>query len=292
VLRGAILGQLGIREDRLSKRTGLVEDVIEIGLRLPWGVSVALAGTAYIVLHVLASPAPAHPTDTGELGVFAGRQLLSTIAGFMQYILPVAFLLGAAVSYLRHRRGRILLADASADPVKSIGTISWHDFERLVGASFEKQGFAVAHTGGGGADGGVDLVLTKGRETTLVQCKQWRAQKVGVTTVRELYGVMAARGAARGIVVSMGDFTPDAREFVRGRNIDLMNGKVLAGIVRGAASDSGSPAATPTCPKCGARMLERVARRGSNAGQSFWGCETFPRCRAILSMKDAMRAGQ
>jgi hypothetical protein len=26
----------------MSKRTGLVEDVIEIGVRLPWGVSVAL----------------------------------------------------------------------------------------------------------------------------------------------------------------------------------------------------------------------------------------------------------
>jgi restriction system protein len=268
----------------MRRRTGLFEDVIKIGTRLPWGVSVALAATAYIVLHVLASTAPAHPADTSELGAFAGRQLLSTIASLLQFILPLALLVGAVASFARRRHDGILLADAMVDPAGSIDTLSWQDFERLVGASFEKEGFAVTHTGGGGADGGVDLVLTKGRETTLVQCKQWRAQKVGVTTVRELYGVMAARGAAHGVVVSAGNFTPDAHQFVRGRNIDLVTGRALAGILRGAASDAGMSTAAPTCPKCGARMLERLARRGSNAGQSFWGCETFPRCRGILPM--------
>ena len=57
MLRGAILGQLGIRENRMSKRTGLVEDVMELAVRLPWGISVALALTEYIALHVLASAA-------------------------------------------------------------------------------------------------------------------------------------------------------------------------------------------------------------------------------------------
>jgi restriction system protein len=270
----------------MRRRTGLFEDAMEIAARLPWGVSVALAGAAYIVLHVLASSAPAHPANTSELGVFAGRQLLSTIARFLQYILPVALLVGAAVSYVRRRRSGILLADAAADPAGSIDALSWRDFERLVGASFEKDGFVVTHTGGGGADGGVDLVITKGRETTLVQCKQWRAQNVSVTTVRELYGVMAARGAAHGIVVSAGDFTSDAHEFVRGRNIDLLNGRALAAILSSgnAAHDASASARAPVCPKCGSRMLERVAGKGPNTGRRFWGCDTFPRCRATLPM--------
>jgi Restriction endonuclease len=55
------------------------------------------------------------------------------------------------------------------------------------------QGYAVTETGQAGADGGIDLVLTKGRERTLVQCKHWRAQTVGVAIVRELYGAMAGR---------------------------------------------------------------------------------------------------
>jgi hypothetical protein len=52
----------------MRRRTGLFEDVIEIGVRLPWGVSVALAGTLYIALHVLASPVPAHRPTLGSLG--------------------------------------------------------------------------------------------------------------------------------------------------------------------------------------------------------------------------------
>ena len=48
----------------------------------------------------------------------------------------------------------------------------WREFEMLVGEAFRLQGYQVVETGGGGADGGVDLVLRKDRETFLVQCKQ------------------------------------------------------------------------------------------------------------------------
>ena len=76
-------------------------------------------------------------------------------------------------------------------------------------------------------DGGVDLLLTRGSEKFLVQCKQWRAFKVGVSVVRELYGVMAAQGAAAGIVVTSGSFTPDAVEYGSGRNVRLIDGPEL-----------------------------------------------------------------
>nr|WP_246295105.1 restriction endonuclease [Schlegelella koreensis] len=33
----------------------------------------------------------------------------------------------------------------------------------------------------------------------MVQCKQWRAFKVGVQVVSEFYGVMAAQGAVGGL---------------------------------------------------------------------------------------------
>ncbi len=33
------------------------------------------------------------------------------------------------------------------------------------------------------------------------------------------------------------------------------------------------------CPRCGGRLLERTARTGELAGQSFIGCENYPRCR-------------
>lgn len=39
---------------------------------------------------------------------------------------------------------------------------------------------------------------------------------------------------------------------------------------------------TPPCPKCDRHMVKRTARRGANAGNEFWGCPDFPRCRGIL----------
>ena len=40
--------------------------------------------------------------------------------------------------------------------------------------------------------------------------------------------------------------------------------------------------ATPTCPKCGSPMALRTAKRGANAGQQFWGCTSYPSCRALV----------
>jgi hypothetical protein len=38
----------------------------------------------------------------------------------------------------------------------------------------------------------------------------------------------------------------------------------------------------PACPKCGAAMALRQARRGSQRGERFYGCVNYPRCRGIL----------
>ena len=35
------------------------------------------------------------------------------------------------------------------------------------------------------------------------------------------------------------------------------------------------------CPRCGRKMVLRTARRGPNEGGQFWGCEGFPKCRAV-----------
>jgi restriction system protein len=36
------------------------------------------------------------------------------------------------------------------------------------------------------------------------------------------------------------------------------------------------------CPACGAEMILRTAKRGANAGNQFWGCSTYPKCRGIV----------
>jgi restriction system protein len=64
--------------------------------------------------------------------------------------------------------------------------------------------------------------LHKDREKYLVQYKQWRSLKVGVTVIREFFGVMAAEGAVGGFVLTSGAFTTKAKAFASGRNIRLV----------------------------------------------------------------------
>jgi formate dehydrogenase maturation protein FdhE len=39
------------------------------------------------------------------------------------------------------------------------------------------------------------------------------------------------------------------------------------------------------CPKCGSKLVSRTARKGSNAGDDFLGCSSFPACRYIKTLK-------
>lgn len=41
---------------------------------------------------------------------------------------------------------------------------------------------------------------------------------------------------------------------------------------------------TPTCPKCGVPMLQRIAKRGTEAGQMFYGCPNYPKCRETIGL--------
>jgi restriction system protein len=143
---------------------------------------------------------------------------------------------------------------------------------------------------------GVDLAMTRGHERFLVQCKQWRAQSVGVSVVRELYGVMAAEKVAGGYVVTSGTFTRDAKEFASGRNIELMDGPALERLLRDGNSAAMVPAdrmrekgesipEPPTCPKCRTPMVLRTAKQGSRKGASFWGCAQYPKCPHLVGIE-------
>ena len=264
---------------------------------LPWWVGVALAPILYVLLHQVSAIQFTSTAQPGQVGALLIQTVLKTAAGFGQYILPLLCLAGAGMSAWRQRNRQNLVADvAQSRASDALDGMSWRQFEMLVGEGFRLQGYRVAGTGGG-ADGGVDLVLTKGGEKFLVQCKQWRALKVGVDIVRELYGVMAARGATGGFVVTSGRFTHDAMSFASGRNVSLVDGPQLHELLRQAqSSKNGAPrrsapaepaptaaraSATwaPLCPICSKTMVKRVARRGANVGGEFWGCIGYPACR-------------
>ncbi|MCU1717734.1 nuclease-related domain-containing protein [Pseudomonas sp. 5P_3.1_Bac2] len=44
------------------------------------------------------------------------------------------------------------------------------------------------------------------------------------------------------------------------------------------------PTAERQCPKCGSELLIRTVKSGAKAGQQFWGCSAFPKCRTMQSL--------
>jgi restriction system protein len=248
----------------------------------------------------MATPVSATIVQPGQVGNIITQSVVAGLATAGQYIVPLVGLLGAAMSYLRRRQRTALVTDvAQAKSADALDGMSWREFEVLVGESYRLQGYQVTETGGGGADGGIDLALTKGNEKFLVQCKQWKAFKVGVDVVRELYGVMAAKGAAGGFVVTSGRFTEDAKAFAEGRNVQLVDGSKLFSMVKQAKQSIAAQSSqaevqstaaaqraeiAPACPQCSANMVKRTARKGSNAGAEFWGCSNFPTCRGVRQL--------
>lgn len=236
------------------------------------------------------------------------NELAKGLASFLRVVMPIfggflslAVLLVWGLSLVAKAFDRKRL-DSQRGP-RTIDALTWQQFELLLAEAMRRKGYAVQRPGGrggGGADGGVDLRLTRHGETTLVQCKHWKAARVGVRPVRELRGVMVAEGAQRGVLVASGSFTAEARSFAAAAGVELIDGKALWPMIRSvqnAPADVSKPqpptpnappvpsepaGATPPCPRCGSAMVRRVARQGPNAGGAFLGCSRYPACKATL----------
>jgi restriction system protein len=250
----------------MPRKRSILDDLIT----LPWWVNLVLAAVVYVGLK--------YYLPTTEFSSPAIQSMSKAFSGFAGLIASLFVLIAAISAYHAWRKGELLDRQTS---VKSIKALGWKDFEYLVSEAYRRQGYAVRENTRGGADGGIDLVLEKDGARTLVQCKNWRTSRVGVSTVRELYGVVTAEGAAAGILVCSGHYTKDALAFAEGKPLTLIDGPALSrliGEVQTAPRIETEPADT-ACPVCRSPMVLRTARRGKNAGRNFWGCSRFPECR-------------
>jgi len=275
----------------MARRTNSpIEDVLDITSKFPWWLGVTLAAISYFALHWYTMQEP--PKAEGLNGLYSAvlPGILRSFAMFGQIILPFVFLFGAVVSAgNRFKRKKLYDDTVNNFSDNALEGMSWQDFELLVGEHYRRQGFVVEETSGG-ADGGIDLIATKNGEKYLVQCKQWKAYKVGVKVVRELLGVMVGGGAIGGFVVTSGEFTRDAVSFSRDNNIVLLDGKALRRMIREQSKLQDLPKRNVTlsqpqgstkhiCPQCGEALVLRTARKGRNQGKRFYGCSSFPKCR-------------
>ena len=257
----------------------------EVLLRLPPWVCLALGVVSYGVLDWL---------QRGQVVPMGGRLLSFTTSLYAPMAL-VFFVFFAALSGV-HRARRAKLVDEQTG-LESLRHTPWKDFEVLVAEAFLRQGYTADYSFGTGPDGGVDIALTKAGRTTLVQCKRWKEWSVGVSVVREMFGILHDRQADEVIIVTTGHFTTDALAFAKGKPVKLMDGGLLwemvrqvqvvtEGVTRSPSHGQADTVATesPACPKCGGEMVCKESKQGASAGSFFWGCSRFPQCWGSRSM--------
>lgn len=268
------------------KNDSPLEVLLDFAANVSWKVSIPLAVISYIGFHYVAGLPLIAPRDLNALSDSIYRTFFVSFAKALQYVLPLVFIAGAGVSILKSKRRSKLLDHQSS--LETIRSMSWQEFELLVGEAFKRKGFEVKENGGGGADGGIDLILNKNGKKSIVQCKRWKTFSIGVPLIRELYGVMTAEQANDCIFVSSGNYTAEARLFAEGKPIWLIDGSELLDLVSSvqvqphinrSSSIKQSQSANQKCPLCGSEMVKRTAKKGANVGSEFWGCSKFPKCR-------------
>ena len=259
------------------RKDNLLKDIMDLLMVLPWWCSPIASIIAYVGLgSILPTLLPVE--NPLFLGISRGLPHLAVFFALVLLIpMPFAF-------FNTRRKKRLLDAQSG---IESIQSLSWRQFEELVAEAYRRDGYSVRENLKAGADGGVDVRLQKDGQLHLVQCKQWKSQKVGVSVVREMFGVMVAEGAATVSVFTSGYFTQEAKNFAEGKPIDLVDGPALSNLV-GHLQSGSNPVTTSqhtdeessqACPKCGGELVARTAKKGANVGKQFIGCTSFPRCR-------------
>ena len=266
------------------RQKSLLDDTFDLLKVTPIWVGPSIAALVFIVLRFVLPPFVPANSQAGF------RPLLLTLS----WVSAAAILLAWILAELGKLKNRALLE--SQRDLESIKSVSWREFERLVSEAYRRKGYIAEVVGTNSGDGGVDIKLTGHGETVLVQCKHWKARKVPVTTARELLGVVSSQKANRGILVTSGHLTREARAFERQNpQIELLDGPELVDLIKSVQRESKTAVlsapplspAVPQCPLCGAEMALRIARKGKNTGSKFWGCSRYPACRGTRPAEPA-----
>ncbi|OGA54272.1 MAG: hypothetical protein A3G24_05630 [Betaproteobacteria bacterium RIFCSPLOWO2_12_FULL_62_13] len=109
----------------------------------------------------------------------------------------------------------------------ALRAMPWENFGPIVSAAYRRRGYTVEAS----ESGSFDFTLRKNGQTTLVQCRRWKVNQVGVKPVRELYAAMNKRDAFNCVCISAGEFSESAREFAAGKPVSLLTGPALVELV-------------------------------------------------------------
>jgi restriction system protein len=114
--------------------------------------------------------------------------------------------------------------EQTAERLGAVRAMAWEEFAGLVTAAYRKRGYEVEAT----RSSAFDFRLKQQGRITLVQCRRWKVNQVGVGPLKELYEALDIQEAYNGVCLAAGGFSDAARQFAAGKPLSLLEGAELA----------------------------------------------------------------
>ncbi|HEX2830794.1 MAG TPA: restriction endonuclease [Burkholderiales bacterium] len=184
------------------------ESLFQILLRQPWWVTLVVALLVFAVTRLIYPP----------------------VAPFTA--LPFVVLCG--IIAFRQFRGAAPL-DAH-ERLEKLRAMDWDEFSALVVEAYRKLGYTVHPA----TSRDYDFRLTRNARVTLLQCRRWKVNQVGVGPLRELLKAVGREDASHGICIAAGDFSAPARALTATEPLTLVDGAELVTLVGALKTKPGS----------------------------------------------------
>jgi HJR/Mrr/RecB family endonuclease len=136
-----------------------------------------------------------------------------------------------------------LVSQLATLPAIQFSDMTPQGFEMLIADLLGELGFSL-HVAEAGKDRGFDFVATyEARDpfgavlsqTWLVEARLYRNSRVSVSVLREMVGILGVEQTSRGLIVTNGNLTSEARHFLevfdRGKRLRLIDGTELTSLI-------------------------------------------------------------
>lgn len=169
--------------------------------------------------------------------------------------LLVGLLVGGALTFLL--RGMPAAPAAPSRDHTQLAKLSWGAFVRLVLQAMQGRGWRAVIEPGMPADGipeeGGDLLLAKGDQRLLLECRYGTGSVVGADAVLGLSKSASLRGATEVLLVTPGRFDAEAVRIAQQQRIELLDGETLWPEVRPYVTlpkhEAPAPVQAPAAPR-------------------------------------------
>lgn len=237
------------RDPMFNRREGEWGGLARLLDGLPWWALVALAAVTFLFLHELAAADGGAAHDTAATGPTTSQIILIILAGAGQYLFPVLLLaeaggVAAASRLARAWRRMEMSVDAPEErgdngeprePVQGIWSLAL--LTRLAADRFAALAMAYYRERGmrcdllpSGTDGAIVLRLYQeglDKPPVLVKFRAKGAAWVGAKQIAVLRDVMDREAIGKGLFMTPGAFSKDAKEAALANGVTLIDGRLF-----------------------------------------------------------------